>query len=177
MDEVLGAVQAFVERVAGDRPFALGGTSFGAYLALGIARRRPRNLAGLLLSVPEVHHSPVEDRMARAAGRPAGGVPTLLAEAQDASYHEDTAWLTGLPWRDVAVDLYDRRKVVRAPTLLLFGRQDLPFRARRYFEILPGFPNATFAVLDGAGHALWRDKPDLARELVQDWLDRVEARA
>lgn len=98
-----------------------------------------------------------------------------MAKHVPADYREDTAWLTGLPWKGVSVDLYDPRKVLDVPTLLLFGRQDAPHRAETYARILGAFPQATYAVLGGAGHALWRQKGDLARSLVSDWLDRMEA--
>lgn len=172
MDDYVAAVERFVSEVAGGRPVVLGGVSFGAYLALAVARRRPRRVAGLLLSVPEIHHSPKEDRLDQAWAPRAS--PSTAAHLPRGRYVEDTRWLSRLPWRDVSAPLYTIRPVIPAPTLLLFGRQDAPFLAATLWKSLAGFPRATFAILDGAGHGLWRDRGWLARALVRDWLERVE---
>jgi pimeloyl-ACP methyl ester carboxylesterase len=173
MDDYLDVMIEFVDKVARGGRFSVGGSSFGAYLALGIARKRASKVDGVLLSVPEINHSPIEDRRDEAFGSrpmedlldPVPGLPV---------YTEDTAWLQGLPFRDVSFNLYRGTKPIRAPALFLLGRQDAPFRYQAYWKLLPDFPQATFALLDGASHALWTDRRELVRRLVQDWLDRVE---
>ncbi len=173
MDDYLAAVLDFVDKRAGGERFTLGGISFGAYLALAVARKRRGRLDGLLLSVPEIHHRPAEDREDEAWGTPSIQTPRRWSSGLP-KYREDTDWLEALPFRDVSVPLYRTTPKFRAPSLFLLGRQDAPFRFRAYARILPGFPNATLAFLDGAGHHLWWEKPELARSLVRDWLDRVE---
>ncbi|MFI5413388.1 MAG: alpha/beta fold hydrolase [Candidatus Lutacidiplasmatales archaeon] len=173
MDDYLGVLLEFVDDVFGRGRFALGGISFGAYLALGIARKRASRIDGILLSVPEVDHSPIEERRDRDFGTPSIQTPPHLAVGLP-EYTEETAWLESLPFRNVSVPLYHSPKPFPAPALLLFGRQDAPFRYRKYWRLLPDFPRATYAVLDGAGHTLWSDRNELASLLVRDWLDRVE---
>ena len=63
MDGNVGAVERFTFDLAGKCKIVLGGTSIGAYVALALARRRPRRVAGLLLSVPQIHHSPRQDQL------------------------------------------------------------------------------------------------------------------
>jgi pimeloyl-ACP methyl ester carboxylesterase len=174
MDDYLDVLLEFVDELSDGEIFALGGISFGAYLALGIARKRARQVAGLLLSVPEVNHSPLEERRDRKYGTPSIQTPLHLAGGLP-DYHEDTGWLTSLPFRDVRIPLYRHSAPFQAPALFLFGRQDAPFRYLTYWKILPDFPHATFAILDGAGHNLWTDRNGLASVLVGDWIDRVEA--
>jgi pimeloyl-ACP methyl ester carboxylesterase len=176
MDDYLGVLLEMVDELFGDERFALGGISFGAYLALGIARKRRSNVEGLLLSVPEVNHSPLEESRDRKHGTPSIQTPARLA-ADLPDYVEDTRWLEGLPFRDVSLPLYSSPRPFRPPTLFLFGRQDAPFRYRRYWAMLDDFPHATYAILDGAGHRLWSDRNKLAGALVGDWLDRVEEAA
>ncbi len=53
------------------------------------------------------------------------------------------------------------------------GRQDSTVGYARAWELLERYPRATFAVLDGAGHALPHEQPELLRALVTEWLDRV----
>jgi pimeloyl-ACP methyl ester carboxylesterase len=174
MDDYLGVLLEAVDELIDEERFALGGISFGAYLALGIARKRQSRIEGLMLSVPEVNHSPTEERRDRKHGTPSIQTPSHLASGLPA-YVEDTRWLERLPFHDVSVPLYRSPRPFRAPTLFLFGRQDAPFRYRTYWKMLDDFPNATFAILDGAGHRLWIDRNELACTLVSDWLDRVEA--
>ncbi len=175
MDDYLGVLLETVDELFGDERFALGGISFGAYLALGIARKRQSRIEGLLLSVPEVNHSPVEERRDRQYRTPSIQTPPHLSSNLPV-YVEDTRWLEGLPFHDVTIPLYRSPRPFRAPTLFLFGRQDAPFRYRKYWEMLNDFPNATYAILDGAGHRLWTDRNELACALARDWLDRVETR-
>ena len=174
MDDYLGVMLEFVDEVSDRGRFCVGGISFGAYLALGVARKRASKLDGLLLSVPEIYHNPLEERKDLDFGTPSIQTPRDLAPGLPV-YREETGWLQGLPFRDVSFDLYRGRAKVRAPALFLFGRQDAPFRAQKYWELLPDFPQASFAVLDGAGHRLWTDRNDLACTLVREWLDRVGA--
>ncbi len=173
MDDYLGVLLEMVDELFGDRGFALGGISFGAYLALGIARKRPSSVEGLLLSVPEVNHSPLEELRDQEFGTPSIQTPSRLVPDLP-EYVEDTRWLEGLPFRDMTVPLYQSSKPVQYPALFLFGRQDAPFRYRKYWRLLDDFPRATYAILDGAGHRLWTDRNELACALLGDWLDRVE---
>jgi pimeloyl-ACP methyl ester carboxylesterase len=176
MDDYLEVVLEFVDEISAGGRFSIGGISLGAYLALGVARKRGTRLDGLLLSVPEVNFSPLEDRRDEAFHTPSIQTPPHLASNLPA-YVEDTPWLQSLPFHDVTFPLYRGSKPIRVPTLFLFGRQDAPFRYQRYWKMLPDFPRATYAILDGAGHKLWNDRNDLASALVRDWLDRVEANA
>src|SRR5271170_6937994 len=143
MDDYLEVMLEFVDEVAGEGRFSLGGISLGAYLGLGIARKRPSRLDGLLLSVPEINFSPAEDRRDRAHGTPPIQTPPELTLHMP-DYHEDTAWLESLPFHDVSFPLYRGSKRFLAPALFLFGRQDAPFRYRTYWAMLPDFPRATF---------------------------------
>lgn len=175
MDDYLDVVVELADGLFGGKRFSLGGISFGAYLALAVARRRPSRLDGLLLSVPEVNHSPIEDRRDRAASTPSIQTPRPHTRGLP-PYREDTAWLQSLPFRDVRIPLYRGYRPFRAPALFLFGRQDAPFRYLTYWRMLSDFPHATWAILDGASHRLWSDRPEPARFLVRDWLDRIEDR-
>jgi pimeloyl-ACP methyl ester carboxylesterase len=174
MDDYLEVVLEMVDELFGDTGFALGGISFGAYLALGIARKRPSRVEGLLLSVPEVNHSPLEELRDQKFSTPSIQTPPRLVPDLP-EYVEDTRWLEGLPFRDITVPLYRSSKPVQYPALFLFGRQDAPFRYRKYWRLLDDLPRATYAILDGAGHRLWTDRNRLACALLGDWLDRIEA--
>jgi pimeloyl-ACP methyl ester carboxylesterase len=40
-------------------------------------------------------------------------------------------------------------------------------------ELLKRYPHATLAVIEGAGHALMHERPELIAPLLRDWLDRA----
>jgi proline iminopeptidase len=59
-------------------------------------------------------------------------------------------------------DFYDPRQdmaAMTAPVLVLHGQCDtIPYAA--VYEYVDLFPNATYQVLEGAGHEMWWDRPD-----------------
>lgn len=130
-----------------------------------MARRHPRRVDGLLLTVPEIYPSPREDRLDEAWEPQRSS--TTTAHLPRGRNVEDTEWLTGLPWKDVRTSLDAPSPRILAPTLFLFGKQDAAFRAATYWAALAGLPRATFAVLDGAGQAMWGEKQKLALTLAR----------
>jgi pimeloyl-ACP methyl ester carboxylesterase len=60
------------------------------------------------------------------------------------------------------------------PTMVVAGRLDSTVGYAAAADLLGQYPHAALAVLDGAGHALPHEQPDLLRALVLDWLDRAE---
>lgn len=61
------------------------------------------------------------------------------------------------------------------PTLMLMGRQDSSVGYRDQWQIIEGYPRASFVVLDKAGHNLQIEQDVLFAETVKEWLDRVAA--
>ena len=59
------------------------------------------------------------------------------------------------------------------PTLILTGRQDHLVGFGDALRHLEHYPRATFATLDGAGHNVHFERPDLVSALVADWLTRM----
>jgi pimeloyl-ACP methyl ester carboxylesterase len=59
------------------------------------------------------------------------------------------------------------------PTLVVAGRQDFTVGYVAAADLLDYYPRATLAVLDGTGHALPHEQPNLLASLIDDWLVRV----
>jgi pimeloyl-ACP methyl ester carboxylesterase len=59
------------------------------------------------------------------------------------------------------------------PTLVVAGRQDSTVGYVAAADLLDYYPRATLAVLDGTGHALPHEQPNLLASLIDDWLVRV----
>lgn len=124
--------------------------SMGAAVALRLAIEHPGRFRGLVLVAA------------------AGGV--------------DVPSLGGLDWReafrrrrpqsprwfpDDRVDLSDRLREVRAPTLLVFGDQDLIAPVAVGQHLLARLPAAKLEVVAGATHDIEAEEPDLLASLIE----------
>jgi pimeloyl-ACP methyl ester carboxylesterase len=69
----------------------------------------------------------------------------------------------------------DVSKAFARPVLLLTGHQDSDVGYRDQWKLLQNYPRASFAVLDGAGHALFIEQAGLLEKLTDEWLERVDA--
>lgn len=198
-DDVLDAVQDFVDAVIGAEPFLLVGESYGGYLARALIHSRPAQVLGLALVCPvgtAVDRSErvvpphqvlyVEPGLLDSADRRLAEEFTDIAVIQTPRtlrrFREDI--LAGLDLADVeALARIAQRwrlsedpesgKPFTRPTLILAGRQDSSVGYVDQFALLPHYPRASFAVLDMAGHNLQFEQTALFETLMVDWLNRV----
>ena len=195
-DDVLAVVLELLGDVAGDRPALLIGQSWGAYLANAAAEARPDVVAGLAMLCPMT----VPDRAQRDVpphpdveleeGVGAGADPDDLREfreiavVQDAHHWEFFAEsvLPGLKAADPDAVSRIEEGYALAPTgappfagpaLIVAGRQDSVVGFRDAERFADGLPQATFVVLDGAGHHAHLEREQVVDALLGDWLERV----
>jgi pimeloyl-ACP methyl ester carboxylesterase len=198
-DQMLDAVLAFIDAVAPGERFVVAGTSYGGHLARGLVHRRGDRLDGVALIVPVVetdlsknqyppHQTLVEAPAFLAALGPderdmlgfvVAQSPELLegfrANARPAFAIADYAFLERLAQQYAfTFDVGALPAPFPAPTLILTGRQDSLWGYREAYRILDGYPRATYATLDCAGHMLSVEQQALFRALVGEWLDRIE---
>ncbi|MGA3539362.1 alpha/beta fold hydrolase [Micromonosporaceae bacterium DT194] len=201
-DDMLAAVEDFIDDTIGAEPFLLVGESYGGYLARALVRARPRQVLGLALICPPGRNLEKSERLVpeRQVLRPD---PELLASL-DAPLAEEFAdvavvqtpetvrrfrdeILAGLHLADTAAMERIKQRWQLAehppegdgqfdrPSLILTGRQDDSAGYVEQFALLPHYPRATYAVLDVAGHNLQIEQPALFDALMLEWLDRVAA--
>jgi pimeloyl-ACP methyl ester carboxylesterase len=171
-------------------PVVLIGHSYGAYLARGIAARRPDLLCGLGLICPVAERS--------------GDVPGQEVVRQDADAYDDLppdlrpgfdeyfvvrTKATARRYRDhvapgtTMVDEaalqrifagwpVDVGSVLTTPTLIMAGRQDAVVGYTDAIALLERFPRATLTIVKDAGHALPHEQPGLFAAMLADLLDR-----
>ncbi|WP_034594750.1 alpha/beta fold hydrolase [Hamadaea tsunoensis] len=194
-DGVLKVIEAYADRVAGPNPYLLAGFSYGGYLAAALTRRRPDRIGGLLLVCPGTRvrpgdrelpvppaeaepgwldgvppelrkhlHSALGNRTARTANRIAG----LLAAAAPG----DPQYLASLRANGYRLSDEDSRFGYAGPTAVITGRQDGIAGYVDQFRALAAYANATYTVLDKAGHYLPFEQPDAFGVLVREWLSR-----
>jgi pimeloyl-ACP methyl ester carboxylesterase len=198
-DDVVQVLLGLVDAVIGQEAFLLVGHSYGAYLARAVTSRRPAQVAGLALvcgvdaqaragELPEhaVLHAD-DDLDADAILGPA-----LAAEFRDylvvqtpatlRRFQETVAPGVGLADGAALERIFQRWRLrtspergaaFTGPTLVLTGRQDATAGYAGSWRLLEHYPRASFAVLDGAGHALLHEQVELAGALLAEWLDRV----
>lgn len=198
-DQVLDVVLGFIDAVMPGERFALIGISWGAYMALGIARHLADRLDGLMLTVPVVRGDGADRTIPpRVILRQDPGIVDLL-EPGEAPWTQlaviqtpetlaafraavkpglmvaDRAFLGGLSPRFSSDVVEDRLpQAVEAPALILTGRHDVAVGYRDAWPLMADLPRASYAVLDGAGHGVEEEQLALFHALAGDWLDRVE---
>jgi pimeloyl-ACP methyl ester carboxylesterase len=186
-DDVLDTLLGFTDEVAGAAAVLVVGHSAGAYYAQGIAARRPERVAGLALVCPLLTgardvpaHDPViaADNLGDDEFR--GYFVVQTPEMLD-RYERFVA--PAIPMADAAAmerigERWELDTPMGAaydgPTLIVAGRQDSTVGYAAATDLLDHYTHATLSVLDGAGHALPHEQPDLLACLLADWLARVE---
>lgn len=188
-DDVLDVVLGFIDALAGQHPVLLVGHSAGGYYAREVAARR-HHVAGLALvcaltddvrDVP-AHHPVVADAdLGDEEFRGYFVIQTPGMLERHRTYVAPGGQLTD--W--AAMERIGRNWTFTAPAtnpypgpvLIVAGRQDSVVGYAWAAGAVAGQPHATVAVIDGAGHALPHEQPDVLDGLLRQWLDRVDAQA
>jgi pimeloyl-ACP methyl ester carboxylesterase len=199
-DDMLDALDGFVEAAIGSRPFAVVGQSYGGLLARGLVARRREQLLGVALLCPVVQAE--RERRALPPFVVLADDPALMASLSPADREEfgsmavvqsPATWerfrdevLPGLKVADqpflqrigqrygFSFDVDALPRPFERPTLILMGRQDHIVGWADAMSLMPQYPRATLAVLDRAGHNLQFEQEPLFEGLMEEWMDRVE---
>ena len=185
-EDVLGTLLDFATGVTDGAAYLLIGHSAGAYFAQAMAARRPGQVAGLALVCP---------LLPRLGDVPEHQVVVGTGEIGDDDFRsyfvvQSPAMLERYErYVRPAAELVDEAALERigerweltpdpgpayaGPTLVVAGRLDSTVGFAAAVDLLDHYPNASLAVVDGAGHALPHEQPDLLRALVTEWLDRA----
>jgi pimeloyl-ACP methyl ester carboxylesterase len=171
----------------GDGPAALVGASFGGYICLEVAARRPELVSELvLLDAPLFDHD-FSDEIERFDERET----ELLAagNVREAAELNADFWLEDPSLRERVIEMQERRfelelaseaemtgddevdlGAITARTLVAVGELDKPdFRAIAE-RLAREIPNAELAVIEGAGHLPALERPEETARLVRRFL-------
>jgi pimeloyl-ACP methyl ester carboxylesterase len=187
--DVLDTLLSFTEEVAGTTPSLLVGHSAGGYYAQAMAAAVPARVAGLALICPLLpgtrdvpEHRAVVQSLALGDEEFRDYFVVQTPETLE-RYERYVAPAGALVDRVAMERIGERWELPPAvglpyagPTLVVAGRLDSTVGYAAAADLLDHYPHASLAVLDGAGHALPHEQPDLLRALVVEWLARVERR-
>jgi pimeloyl-ACP methyl ester carboxylesterase len=198
-EEMVESVKEVIEKVIGEERFSLVGMSYGGYVAQGIMDTLKEKVEGICLLVPAVHNRmgklprkivlvEEDNLIAQLDEDIQTAYKTLmviqnkttlerfLAEVQPGRELADKEFLTS-NWREKAYLLkkepFSGCENLSVPALLLLGKQDSICGYEDQFQLFQKFSNATFTVVDGAGHMVPIEKREVVQHLVYDWLSRV----
>lgn len=188
-----------IRELVGDRPFALLANSLGGLLARHVATRFGAQVAGIALIAPVVNPDTAE--RTRPEFSVTERDDELLARLDPADRTEFcgiAARQTVRPWagfRDHALpgiraadpeamrrlaERYFLPEVPEAiappftePVVIVVGKQDHIVGYTDQFGLLSHYRAATYAALDGAGHNVHLDQPDVVAGLLRDWARRT----
>jgi len=144
-------------------------------VAANIDRRRPPAAVRAAWESPPADDAGLADWLAAVAPlyvHPASD-PALLAPLMSRTMFDHVAWARSVEVFNRDYDATDRLAEVRAPTLIVVGREDFicpPSRAAVMRERIPG---AELAVFERSGHFPFAEEPDAFIGVVRDWLRRV----
>ncbi|PES62100.1 alpha/beta hydrolase [Bacillus cereus] len=197
-DDMLLNILNFIDMTIPNQAFSLIGFSFGGYLAQGVLHHRHKNVKSICLLATSLHLkdrdlpkkivvTKDEDSLTELDSDIRMAFETLmnyqnkenlnyfLNEIQPgrllanknflmSNWREKGYFLSEEPLNDVGT--------LTQPVLIILGKQDSICGYKDHLFLLEKFPNATFSILDGAGHMLQIEKRKIVQELIKDWLIR-----
>ncbi|MHC2833366.1 alpha/beta fold hydrolase [Bacillus sp. F9_6S_D1_P_5] len=197
-DRIVEVLITFIKKIIATEEFLLVGESYGGYLARGILTNLFERVNGLLLVCPVVVADPEkrtlpdkqvilqdEEFLNKLTSTEREEFCELAVIANEYTYKRFKEEIK--PGLDVAnyefIEMLQKkfsltmefhRKKYEKPVLLLAGKQDISVGYQDIIEIIDGYPRATLAVLDMAGHNLQIEQPKLFESLVGEWITRTK---
>lgn len=200
-DIMLDILIDFIEKIIPDENFLLAGESYGGYLSRGIIYKMASKVDGILLICPVIIADNKKRDIPQLAALLKDNMRLSKLTSQETEkfnsstvvqnervyerYKKEIA--SGIKMADAkflrnlkkngyefSFDVDKINKKFDKPALIMLGKQDSCVGYKDAWNILEGFPRATFAILDRAGHNLQIEQSELFNSLVNEWIIRIE---
>jgi pimeloyl-ACP methyl ester carboxylesterase len=198
-DDMIFNILECLDSLLPEQAFALIGTSFGGFLAQGLLHRRPKQVKGICLLVPNIQKKDRKMPQKVVFNRDDNLLEKLdpdireafetlmifqnkihlnhfMEEIQPGRLLVNREFLLS-NWREKGYffkeEPFHNMEKLEQPTLILLGKQDSICGYEDHYALLEKFQHATLAVLDQAGHMLQIEKRDVVQSMVKEWLHRL----
>lgn len=193
-DDILEILYSFAEEIVGEK-FIIAGESYGGYLARGFVKQYPEMVNGIILLCPLVYPGTRQGRVEplKVIKRDDDFLSRLTKEQYDSFTYMNvvlTKSVYELYSKDImpAIEIQDRyfldevldgsysfdvdeiEQPFEFPCLIVVGKQDTEVGYKDQFNLIKNFPNATYCAINGAGHNLQIEQPELFESIVKQWL-------
>lgn len=204
-DDMLSLLKQFIHTVIGNESFLLVGLSYGGYLALGLTRDTKLHIDGIFLICPCVvaAHKNRTLPAKNVAFEQAGFASSMAGQADFNEFLEFAVVVSANTWAryknevlagiQKADDKFTRRYqtngysfsfedklhelTFQKPVYVLTGRQDNCVGYEDAWHTTKALPHLTFLTVDGAGHNLQIEAPELFAFHFKDWLAKATVQA
>ncbi|PJI08606.1 MULTISPECIES: alpha/beta fold hydrolase [Clostridium] len=199
-DDMLQAVENFIDEVIPGENFLLVGESYGGYISRGLVYKMADRIDGIAMICPIIipnfknrnvpqHTVLIKDKevLSKLKVEDAEDFNSTMVVQNKKIYNRyrneiiagfeaaDHEFLQSIMQNGYGfsfdVDKLDKK--FDEPALILSGRQDSCAGYKDTWSILENFPRATFAVVDMAGHNMQIEKEEVFNLLVEEWLKSV----
>lgn len=193
-DDMLEILHSFAEEIVGEK-FIIAGESYGGYLARGFVKQYPEMVNGIIFLCPLVYPGTRQGRVEplTVIKRDEKFLSTLTKEQYDSFTYMNVVLTKSVFERyckDImpAIEIQDRHfldevldgsysfdvdeieQPFEFPCLIVVGKQDTEVGYKDQFNLIKNFPNATYCAINGAGHNLQIEQPELFESIVKQWL-------
>ncbi len=195
-DDIVEVLMHLMDELGYGEHFYVGGNSFGAAISRAMTAKYPEKLLGAMLLVPA---SSREKRIPAKEGvfqKDEAFLETLPQKEREA-FCAMNANLTKEAWIRYEKGVYPSvlinenndflhhvlhgtfsydpdpiliKKPFKKPTLILTAKYDTAVGYEAQFEWLSGYPMGTYLVIDGAGHNVHVDQPDVFTYTCAGWI-------
>lgn len=202
-DDMVKILVSFIKKVIGKQKFLLVGQSYGCYLALGILSRVYESVDGIFFLCPclitdrKKRNLPAGELLEKDSSLIYSnkGNPVFSEFLDYAVIANEYAWnryqteiYPGLLLADEQFTYYyqtsaysfnDEKAIISGirfakPVGIITARQDNCVGFKDMEALLDNYPRSTFAIIDGAGHNMQIERPNVFNCLFLDWLERTE---
>lgn len=193
-DDILEILYSFAEEIVGEK-FIIAGESYGGYLARGFVKQYPEMVNAIILLCPLVYPGTRQGRVEplTVIKRDENFLSTLTKKQYDSFTYMNVVLTKSVYERyskDImpAIEIQDRHfldevldgghsfdvddieQPFEFPCLIVVGKQDTEVGYKDQFNLIKNFPNATYCAINGAGHNLQIEQPELFESIVKQWL-------